>query len=70
MIQLQLLHDLAIGELVLQARLYQVDHSLLHVRGEGVVVDLLIEEELALFELLLVGKLLEWLLPLHFVLKF
>ena len=42
--KLHLLDDLSISKLVLHAWLDQVQHALLHVRGEGVVVDLRVIE--------------------------
>ena len=58
-VQLQFLDDLAVGELVLEAGLDQVEHPLLHVRGEGIVVDLLVDQVFLCLVLLLVNQLRE-----------
>lgn len=58
--KLHLLDDLSICQLVLHAGLDQVQHALLHVRGEGVVVDLRVVE-LAGVGALLINKMREFL---------
>lgn len=56
-VQLQFFDDLPVRELVLQTRLYQVQHPLLHVCRERVVVHLLVDQVLLSLVLLLVDQL-------------
>ena len=60
--ELQFLDKLPVGELVLKARLDHVNHALIHVRLERVVVDLGVQE-LILFVALLMRKVFELLAP-------